>query len=127
MRPVIMGSLLACAAALSTTATGQTPPGAPAIARTVVASTKLPTVVDTPLHFKAVSVTLPSRASSRVLSTNGIVYQLSGSTEVSIGLSLFVDALAPIVGVSRLGFTHARETCRIVRIAPATVSGHSWI
>jgi len=50
-----------------------------------VASTKLPTVVDVPVHFKAVSVTIPSGASSRISSTIGILYQLSGSTEVSIG------------------------------------------
>jgi quercetin dioxygenase-like cupin family protein len=50
-----------------------------------VASTKLPTVGETPVHFKAVSVTIPSGASSSVSSTNGILYQLSGSTEVSIG------------------------------------------
>jgi quercetin dioxygenase-like cupin family protein len=83
MRFSIIGSFLACAAALGP-ATGQTPPAAPAITRTVVASTKLPTVVDKPLHFKAVSVTLASGASSRVSPTNGIVYQLSGSTEVSV-------------------------------------------
>jgi quercetin dioxygenase-like cupin family protein len=85
MRPAIIKSFLVCAAALAGSATGQTPPAAPAITRTVVASTKLPTVVDTPLHFKAVAVTLPSGASSRASSTNGIVYQLSGSTEISIG------------------------------------------
>jgi quercetin dioxygenase-like cupin family protein len=50
-----------------------------------VASTKLPTVVDTPLHFKVVTVVIPLGASSSVSSTNGIVYQLSGSSEVSIG------------------------------------------
>jgi quercetin dioxygenase-like cupin family protein len=84
MRFSIIGSFLACAAALGP-ATGQTPPAAPTITRTVVASTKLPTVVDKPLHFKAVSVNLASGASSRVSPTNGIVYQLSGSTEVSVG------------------------------------------
>jgi len=85
MRPAITGSLLVCAAALAAPAAGQTPPAAPAIARTVVASTKLPTVVDKPLNFKAVSVTLAPGASSHVSATNGILYQLSGSTEVSIG------------------------------------------
>jgi quercetin dioxygenase-like cupin family protein len=74
-----------CAAALAASAAGQTPPAAPATARTVVASTKLPTVGDTPVHFKVVSVTIPSGASSSVSSTNGILYQLSGSTEVSVG------------------------------------------
>src|SRR4029077_14605350 len=97
MRPAIIGSFLVCATKVAAPATGQTPTGAPAIARTVVASTKLPTVVDTPLHFKAVSVTIPSGASSRVSPTNGIVYQLSGSTEVSIGGE--VKTLAPGEGL----------------------------
>src|SRR6202051_1113440 len=85
MRSMTIGSFLVCAAALAAPAPGQTPPAAPATARTVVASTKLPSVGDTPVHFKAVSVTIPSGASSSVSSTNGIVYQLSGSTEVSVG------------------------------------------
>jgi quercetin dioxygenase-like cupin family protein len=76
---------LLCAAALVGPAAGQSPPSAAAIARTVVASTKLPTLGDAPIHFRAVRVTLPSGASSRVSSSNGILYQLSGSTEVSIG------------------------------------------
>jgi quercetin dioxygenase-like cupin family protein len=85
MRSTTVASLLVCAAALAVPAAAQTPPAAPATARTVVASTKLPTVGDTPVHFKAVSVTIPSGASSSVSPTNGILYQLSGSTEVSIG------------------------------------------
>ena len=85
MRSATIAGFLVCAAVLATPAAGQTPPAAAATARTVVASTKLPTVGDTPVHFKAVSVTIPSGASSSVSSTNGILYQLSGSTEVSIG------------------------------------------
>src|ERR1700686_1416810 len=85
IRATIIGSFLVCAAALAAPAAGQTPPAAPATARTVVASTKLPMVGDTPVHFKAVSVTIPSGASSSVSSTNGVIYQLSGSTRVSIG------------------------------------------
>jgi len=85
MRSIAIGSLLVCAAAFAVPAMGQTPPPLPATARTVVASTKLPALGDTPIHFKAVSVTIPSGTSSSVSSTNGIVYQLSGSTEVSIG------------------------------------------
>src|SRR2546421_2614076 len=85
MRATTIGSFLVCAAALAASAAGQTPPPAPAATRTVVASTKLPTLGDTPVHFKAVSVTIPSGASSGVSSSNGILYQLSGSTVVSIG------------------------------------------
>jgi len=83
MRATPIGTFLICAAALAAAAAGQTPPPAPATARTVVASAKLPSVVDTPVHFKAVSVTIPSGASSTVSSTNGILYQLTGFTEVS--------------------------------------------
>ncbi|HEY3138271.1 MAG TPA: cupin domain-containing protein [Blastocatellia bacterium] len=50
-----------------------------------MASTKLPMLGDTPVHFKAVTVTIPSGAITSVSSTNGTLYQLSGSTEVSIG------------------------------------------
>ena len=50
-----------------------------------MASTKLPMIGDTPVHFKAVSVTIPLGASSSVSPANGILYQLSGSTETSIG------------------------------------------
>lgn len=96
-RRTFVARFLVCAAALAAPAAGQTPPAAPATARTVVASTKLPTVVDTPVHFKAVSVTIPSGASSSVSSSNGILYQLSGSTEVSIGGE--VKILSPGEGV----------------------------
>src|ERR1700692_340773 len=66
-------------------ATAQTTPAPPAITRTVVAATKLPTVTDVPLHFKAVSVTLQPDAKSDVSAASGILYQISGSTEVSLG------------------------------------------
>jgi quercetin dioxygenase-like cupin family protein len=85
MRATTIGSFLLCVAALATSAAGQTPPAAPATARTVVASTKLPMLGDSPVHFKAVSVTISSGASTNVSSSNGILYQLSGSTVVSIG------------------------------------------
>ena len=97
MRSATSGSVLVCAAALAVPAAGQIPPAAPATARTVVASTKLPTVGDTPIHFKAVSVTIPSGARSSVSSADGIVYQLSGSTEVSIGAE--VKTLSPGEGL----------------------------
>lgn len=84
MRSAMIGSLLVCAA-LAVPAAGQAPPATPATTRTLVASTKLPAVGDTPMHFKAVSVTIPAGASSRVSSTDSILYQLSGSTDVSTG------------------------------------------
>jgi quercetin dioxygenase-like cupin family protein len=71
--------------ALAGSATAQTPPAPPAITRTVVAATKLPTVTDVPLYFKAVSVTLPAGERSAVSAANGILYQITGSTQVSLG------------------------------------------
>src|SRR5246127_2027778 len=79
------GLLLLGAMALPTPGTAQTTPAPPAITRTVVAATKLPTVTDVPLHFKAVSVTLQPYEKSDVSAANGILYQMSGSTEVSLG------------------------------------------
>src|SRR3981189_1374938 len=59
------------------------PPPPPAIPRTVVAAAKLPTVTDVPLYFKAVSITLQPDEKSGVSAANGILYQMSGSTEVA--------------------------------------------
>src|SRR5260221_6558832 len=56
----------------------------PAITRTVIAATKLPTVTDVPLHFKAVSITLKPDERSTVSAATGIFYQMSGSTEVEL-------------------------------------------
>jgi quercetin dioxygenase-like cupin family protein len=99
MRSTTSAIFLVFAAALATPAAGQTstPTPAPATARTVVASTKLSMLGDKPVHFKAVSVTIPAGTSSGVSSTDGIVYQLSGSTEVSIGGE--VKTLSPGEGV----------------------------
>ena len=79
------GLLLLGTMALPASGTAQTTPTPAAITRTVVAATKLPTVTDVPLHFKAVSVTLQPDQKSDVSAANGILYQMSGSTEVSLG------------------------------------------
>src|ERR1700724_919036 len=71
--------------ALAASATAQTTPAPSAITRTAVAATKLPTVTDVPLHFRAVSVTLTPGEKSVALAANGILYQISGSTEISVG------------------------------------------
>src|SRR6266403_5569795 len=80
----ITGLLLLGAMALPASGAAQTPPAPPAITRTVVAATKLPTVTDVPLHFKVVSFTRPSGEKSGVSAANGILYQISGSTEVAL-------------------------------------------
>src|SRR5207248_6171155 len=78
------GLLLLGAMALPASGAAQTTPAAPAITRTVVAATKLPSVTDVPLHFKAVSVTLQPDQKSGVSAANGILYHISGSTEVAL-------------------------------------------
>src|SRR5258708_34435789 len=78
------GLLLLGAMALSTSGAAQTP-APPAITRTVVAATKLPTVTDVPLHFKAVSVTLRPDEKSGVSAANGILYQMSGPSNAPLG------------------------------------------
>jgi quercetin dioxygenase-like cupin family protein len=66
-------------------AAAQTPPAPTAAVRKVVAATKLPTVTDVPLHFRAVSITLPPGEKSSASGANGVLYQISGSTEVLLG------------------------------------------
>jgi quercetin dioxygenase-like cupin family protein len=78
------GLLLLGAMTLPAAGTAQTPPAPPAITRTVIAATKLPTVTDVPVHFKAVSITLQPRERSSLSAANGILYQMSGLTEVAL-------------------------------------------
>ena len=73
--------LLSALAAL-TPALAQTT--APVITRTVVASAKLPTVVAGPLHFRAVSVAIRPGEATTFSGANGVLYETSGSTSVSI-------------------------------------------
>ena len=79
-----IGIVLLGATAFAAVASAQNAPAPAAITRTLVAAAKLPTVTDVPLYFKAVSVTLPAGATSNVSAGNSILYQLSGSTEVSL-------------------------------------------
>ena len=79
------GLLLLGAMALPASGAAQTTTAPPAITRAVIAATKLPTVTDVPLHFKAVSITLQPDERSSVSAANGILYQMSGSTEVALG------------------------------------------
>src|SRR6476661_7617821 len=78
------GLLILGAMALPASGTAQTTPAPPAITRTVIAATKLPTVTDVPVHFKAVSIALQPNERSSVSAANGILYQMSGSTEVAL-------------------------------------------
>jgi quercetin dioxygenase-like cupin family protein len=71
-------------AALAVPAAAQTTSTSPAITRTVVAATKLPTVVAVPLHFRTVSVTIQPGETTSFSGATGIIYQMSGSTEISL-------------------------------------------
>src|SRR6202158_1793726 len=79
------GVLLLAPMAPPPSGAAQTAPAPPAITRTVVAATKLPTVTDVPLHFKAVRTTLQPNEKRGISAANDILYQVSGSTEVSLG------------------------------------------
>jgi quercetin dioxygenase-like cupin family protein len=76
---VLVGAMAVAGSAVAQNAT--TPPAA---VRTVIAATKLPTVTDTPVYFDVASITLAPQQKSGVSKANGILYQLSGSTEVSL-------------------------------------------
>jgi quercetin dioxygenase-like cupin family protein len=80
-----IATALAGVTALTLAAAAQTPPAAPAIARTVVAGTKLPSLGSAPLYFRAVSVSIPPGQKISVSPPNSILYQLSGSTEIADG------------------------------------------
>ncbi|HEY3136664.1 MAG TPA: hypothetical protein VGL29_11610, partial [Blastocatellia bacterium] len=84
MRFRATGIVLLAGAVVATPAFAQNPPASPAITRTVVAATKLPAVGNIPLYFRGVTVTIPVGEKSSVSTANGMVYQLSGSTEVSL-------------------------------------------
>jgi quercetin dioxygenase-like cupin family protein len=81
---VAMTLLGTSAASVVHRAAAQPAPTSPAVARTVIAGAKLPSVVGGPLHFRLVSVTLPAEQSSSFAGASGIIYQVSGSTEVSV-------------------------------------------
>src|SRR5271170_2013597 len=80
-----IATALAGVTALTLAAAAQTPPAAPAIARTVVAGTKLPSLGNTPLYFRAVNVSIPPGQKISLSAPNIILYQLSGSTEIADG------------------------------------------
>ncbi len=127
------------AAILAGSATAQTTPAQPATVRTVVAAAKLATVSDVPIYFKAVHVTIPPGERSSVAAGNGILYQISGSTAVSLdgdarvlsgGEGLFIASGRMVLLKAGAGepsiFLHfllvpAADLDKPVETAPATV------
>jgi quercetin dioxygenase-like cupin family protein len=76
--------LLLGAVGLTTSVAAQPTPPSSSITRKVIATTKLPGVTEVPLYFKAVGVALPPGETSSLSAATGIVYQMTGSTEVSV-------------------------------------------
>src|SRR5215471_16984688 len=85
MRLVRAGILSFLAGTLVAAAVAQPAPAPPPVTHTVVAATKLPSVVEAPLYFRALQLVLPGRETSTLSAPNGILYQVSGSTEVALG------------------------------------------
>jgi hypothetical protein len=77
--------ILLFATALVGSAVAQPTQAPPTVIRTVIAATKLPSVVRTPLYFRALHISVPARATTMLPAADGILYQISGSTEVSMG------------------------------------------
>ncbi len=86
-------ALLGTTMTLADRAAAQQAKSRTATARTLIASTKLPTVVAEPLRFELMSVTLQAGQSSSFQGASGIIYQVSGSTEISVaGKTKTLDA-----------------------------------
>jgi quercetin dioxygenase-like cupin family protein len=73
---------------LATPAGAQSPPGSGApgstVVRTVLANTGLPSVTDTPRHFRLLRITVPVGQSTTYSGATGIIYQLSGGLAVTV-------------------------------------------
>jgi quercetin dioxygenase-like cupin family protein len=104
MRYRTAGVILLGGITLAVTTSAQTTPAPPPVTRTVIASTKLPSVTDVPRYFKAVSVTLSPGEKSSVAAANGILYLISGSSEVS------VDGASKMLGAGEGLFIPAGKT-----------------
>jgi hypothetical protein len=84
MRLAIIRTALLLPVIVAVPAMAQNPPAAPAVQRTVLAGSKLPDLAAAPVHFCALSVTIPANAASHVAAgSNATFYQLTGSTEIT--------------------------------------------
>lgn len=81
MAGILLFSVVAFAASVAAQSTAPPSP----ITRTMIATTKLLTVAEVPLYFRALSVTLLPGKDSTLSAANGILYEMSGSIEVSVG------------------------------------------
>jgi hypothetical protein len=85
MRITTTPILLIAAGTLAASAFAQSTQAPSTITRTVIAATKLPSAVETPVDFRALHVSVSPRQTSTLSAANGILYQISGSTEISSG------------------------------------------
>jgi quercetin dioxygenase-like cupin family protein len=86
MRFAIIGATLLLVAA--SPAAAQDAPGVPGVQANTLAATRVADLARGPVYFCALSVTIPAAAASHIAATaNGIYYQLSGSTEITTGIS----------------------------------------
>ncbi len=115
----------------------QTAPGAPS--RAVLAAAKLATVTDTPLYFRVSQIAIPPEARTGTASAAAVLYEISGSTEVSIngesktlrvGQGLFIPrhAMAQLQAAGRssillrFSLESPGDLSRANQTAPAAVS-----
>ena len=99
----ITGTLLG-GLAFATSVAAQSAPPPSDITRTVIAATKLLTVTEVPLYFRAVSVTLPPGRKDRRSASSGILYQVSGSTEITFdkeATTLFLGRVRSLLPAER--------------------------
>jgi quercetin dioxygenase-like cupin family protein len=83
-RPIVHALVtLLLVAPASAQAPGPPAPGRPV--RTVIASTRLTSVVDTPLHMRLVRVSVPAGQSTVSTGANGMFYVLSGALDLTLG------------------------------------------
>ena len=90
MRITTIPILLIAAGALAASAFAQSTQAPSTVTRTVVAATKLASVVETPIYFRALHVSVSPRQTSTLSVANGVLYQISGSAEISAGGELKV-------------------------------------
>jgi quercetin dioxygenase-like cupin family protein len=109
--------LLFTAMVIAVPAAAQPAPTPTATVRKVVAATKLPTVTNVPLYFKVLSITLSPGQKSSASGANSVLYQLSGSTDVSgVGETKTLSA-----GDGLLISAGATAELKVVSAAPSVV------
>ena len=82
MRLGMFNAAFSTAMVLSVSVHAQTAPGTPV--RMVLASAKLPSVIDAPLYFKVVRIALASGGKTSLSKSTSMLYEVSGSMQVMV-------------------------------------------